>query len=127
MVYEKNWLRTVLSAWRAQKNRAKQLKRLDDKAESYNQKRLLRSVLKAWNGVMMQENRAKIRNNVMRKTEVELTRITKEYEKIIEEMERTLSLKLIDLKKEEDEHKLLHDKYEAMYSRRKIEEAPAAQ
>lgn len=40
-------------------------------------------------------------------------------------MERTLSLKLIELKKEEDEHKLLHDKYEAMYNRKKVEvEAP---
>jgi len=121
MIYEKNWLRTVLGAWRAQKDKMKRLKQMDDKAESYNQKRLLKSVLKAWNGVMMQENRTKIRNNVMRKTEQELTRVTKEYEKIIEEMERTLSQKLIELNKEEDEHKLLHDKYEAMYSRRKVE------
>jgi hypothetical protein len=62
----------------------------------------------------------------MRKTEMELTRVTKEYDKIIEEMERTLSLKLIELKKEEEEHKLLHDKYEAMYSRRKVEVDHAA-
>jgi len=44
----------VLGAWRAQKDKMKRLKHMDDKAESYNQKRLLRSVLKAWNGVMMQ-------------------------------------------------------------------------
>jgi hypothetical protein len=43
----------------------------------------MRTVLRAWNNIMMQENRVKIRNNVMRKTEVELTRVTKEYEKII--------------------------------------------
>jgi hypothetical protein len=44
---------------------------------------MTRTVLRAWNNIMMQENRVKIRNNVMRKTEVELTRVTKEYEKII--------------------------------------------
>jgi len=54
MVYEKNWLRTVLGAWRAQKDKMRRLKQMDEKAESYNQKRLLRNVLKAWNGVMMQ-------------------------------------------------------------------------
>lgn len=69
MIYEKNWLRTVLAAWRAQKDKMKHLKRMDEKAESYNQKRMMKSVLKSWHGVMMQENRTKIRNNVMRKTE----------------------------------------------------------
>ena len=54
MVYEKNWLRTVLGAWRAQKDKMRKIKQMDEKAESYNQKRLLRNVLKAWNGIMMQ-------------------------------------------------------------------------
>jgi hypothetical protein len=36
-------------------------------------------------------------------------------------LEETLEKKLIDLKKEEEEHKLLHDKYEAMYTRAKME------
>lgn len=69
---------------------------------------------------MMQENRAKIKNTILHKTEIEVTRIQKEYEKAIEEMERKLNMKLIELQKEEEEHKLLHDKYEAMYSRKKV-------
>lgn len=77
MVYEKNLLRTMFSAWRQEKNKLVKIKRLDEKAEKYNEHRILRAVLKAWNGVMMQENRVKIKNNVLRKTEVELTKITK--------------------------------------------------
>jgi hypothetical protein len=60
---------------------------------------------------MMQETRAKIRNNVLRKTHTELEKTQKEYEKIIDEMERALRGKLLELKREEEEHKLLHDKY----------------
>jgi hypothetical protein len=111
----------VLLAWQLEKTKIVRLKQLDEKAESYNQRRLLKAVLKSWNQIMMQENRAKIKNNVLRKTEVELTRIQKEYEKIIEELERTLSAKLVELRREEEEHRLLHDKYEAMYSRRKLD------
>jgi hypothetical protein len=36
-------------------------------------------------------------------------------------LEEVLEKKLIELKKEEEEHKLIHDKYETMYSRAKIE------
>lgn len=33
--------------------------------------------------------------------------------------------KLSELRKEEEEHKLLHDKYEAMYSRAPVEQGAA--
>jgi hypothetical protein len=40
---------------------------------------------------------------------------------LIKTLEETLEKKLIDLKKEEEEHKLLHDKYEAMYTRARVD------
>ena len=71
----------------------------------------------------MESNRNKIKNEVLQKTEVEITKIQSDYEKLIKSLEEVLEKKLIELKKEEEEHKLLHDKYEAMYTRSKIDTA----
>lgn len=65
----------------------------------------------------MDSNKTKIKNEVLQKTEIEVARIQTEYERLIKSLEETLEKKLSELKKEEEEHKLLHDKYEAMYSR----------
>lgn len=69
----------------------------------------------------MKSNRMKIKNEVLHKTEVEITKVQEEYEKIIRTLEETLEKKLTELKKEEEEHKLLHEKYESMYARNKLE------
>lgn len=69
----------------------------------------------------MASNRNKIKNQVLQKTEIEISKIQDDYEKLIRSMEEVLEKKLIELKKEEEEHKLLHDKYESMYSRAKLE------
>ncbi len=69
----------------------------------------------------MKSNRNKIKNDVLQKTEIEISKIQDDYEKLIKSLEEVLEKKLIELKKEEEEHKLLHDKYEAMYTRAKIE------
>ena len=55
------------------------------------------------------------------RTEVEISKIQTDYEKLIHSLEEVLEKKLVELKKEEEEHKLLHDKYEAMYTRAKID------
>ena len=44
-----------------------------------------------------------------------------EYERLIQSLEEALEKKLSELRKEEEEHKILHDKYENMYSRAKVE------
>ena len=69
----------------------------------------------------MRSNRNKIKNDVLQRTEIEITKIQEDYEKLIKNLEEVLEKKLIELKKEEEEHRLLHDKYEAMYSRAKVE------
>lgn len=68
--------------------------------------------------------RTQMNNNVLRKTEVEFVRIEKEYEEIIKELEATLSSKLLELKKETEEHKVLHDEFESMCSRSRLNEIP---
>lgn len=77
--------------------------------------------MKEWLSQTMKSNRAKIKNDVLQKTEIEISKVQGQYEKLIRSLEETLEKKLMELKKEEEEHKLLHDKYEAMYSRAKME------
>ena len=77
--------------------------------------------MKAWLGLTMKSNRNKIKNDVLQRTEIEISKIQEDYEKLIRGLEEVLEKKLIELRKEEEEHKLLHDKYEAMYSRAKME------
>ena len=69
----------------------------------------------------MKSNRNKIKNDVLQKTELEISKIQTDYEKLIKTLEEALEKKLVELKKEEEEHKLLHDKYEAMCGRAKME------
>ena len=77
--------------------------------------------MKEWLGLTMKSNRNKIKNDVLQRTEIEISKIQDDYEKLIRNLEEVLEKKLMELKKEEEEHKLLHDKYEAMYTRAKIE------
>lgn len=69
----------------------------------------------------MQSNRNKIKNDVLQKTEIEISKIQSDYEKLIKSLEDVLEKKLVELKKQEEEHKILHDKYEAMYTRSKMD------
>ena len=69
----------------------------------------------------MRNNRNKIKNEVLLKTEVEITKIQTDYERIIKTLEETLEKKLLELKKEEEEHRLIHDKYQNMYTQAKAE------
>ena len=68
----------------------------------------------------MRANRNKIKNDVLQRTEIEISKIQEDYEKLIKNLEEVLEKKLVELKKEEEEHKILHDKYEAMYTRAKV-------
>lgn len=68
----------------------------------------------------MRANRNKIKNDVLQRTEIEISRVQEDYEKLIKNLEEVLEKKLVELKKEEEEHKILHDKYEAMYTRAKV-------
>jgi hypothetical protein len=57
--------------------------------------------MKEWLSQTMQNNRNKIKNDVLQKTETEITKIQNDYEKIIKSLEEALEKKLIELKKEE--------------------------
>lgn len=76
--------------------------------------------MKEWLGMTMRANRNKIKNDVLQRTEIEISKIQEDYEKLIKNLEEVLEKKLVELKKEEEEHKILHDKYEAMYTRAKV-------
>ena len=76
--------------------------------------------MKEWLSMTMRANRNKIKNDVLQRTEIEISRVQEDYEKLIKNLEEVLEKKLVELKKEEEEHKILHDKYEAMYTRAKV-------
>ena len=65
----------------------------------------------------MKNIRSQIKTEVLQKTEIQISRIQDEYEKIIKGLEEGLQKKLLELQKEEEEHKILHDKYEQMVQR----------
>lgn len=65
----------------------------------------------------MESIRSKIRTEVLHKTDIEIGKMQTEYEKLIAKLEETLEKKLLELRREEEEHRLLHGKYEAMYAR----------
>ena len=94
---------------------------MEERCDRYNQNRTMKLCLKEWLGQTMRSNRNNIKNDVLQRTEIEISKIQDNYEKLIHNLEEVLEKKLVELKKEEEEHKLLHDKYEAMYSRAKIE------
>lgn len=96
---------------------------MEERSEKYKNTRTLKTCLKEWLAITMKSNRNKIKNDVLQKTESEITKIQGDYEKLIRSLEEVLEKKLVELKKEEEEHKLLHDKYEAMYTRAKMENA----
>lgn len=113
--------KNFFSAWKGYSDKQKYIRRMEDAAEKHKQKWILRSCLKEWSNMTMKSNRVRIKNEVLHKTEIEISKIQNDYEKLIKSLEETLEKKLIELKKEEEEHKLLHDKYETMYSRGKVE------
>jgi hypothetical protein len=43
----------VFTAWKGQKDKIVKRKKLAEKADSYNQKRMMRTALRAWNNIMM--------------------------------------------------------------------------
>lgn len=119
----KNQKKSFFEAWRELSEKQKYIRRMEEVAERHKRKWVLRNCLKEWGGIAMRSIRGKIKNEVLHRTEIEISNVQGEYEKLIKSLEETLEKKLIELKKEEEEHKLLHDKYEAMYSRSKGEGA----
>jgi hypothetical protein len=117
----KNHKKTFFNAWKNYADKNKYLRKMEERSEKYKNTRTLRTCMKEWLTITMKSNRNKIKNDVLQKTEVEISKIQADYEKLIKSLEEALEKKLIELKKEEEEHKLLHDKYEAMYSRAKME------
>jgi len=58
--------------------------------------------MKEWLGLTMKSNRNKIKNDVLQHTEIEISKIQEDYEKLIKNLEEVLEKKLIELKKEEE-------------------------
>lgn len=117
----KNHKKTFFNAWKQLASQNKYLRKMEERSEKYLHNRTQKTCLKEWHELTMKSNRNKIKNDVLQRTEIEITKIQEDYEKLIKNLEDVLEKKLVELKKEEEEHKLLHDKYEAMYSRAKIE------
>lgn len=95
---------------------------MEEKSQKYYEKRCMKTVLKSWLFITMENTKTKIKNDVLEKTEIEVSRIQTEYERLIRSLEETLEKKLNELRKEEEEHKQLHDKYENMYRRASVEQ-----
>lgn len=84
---------------------------MDERAQKYCNQRTMKNVLKSWLDMTMSNVKVKIKNDVLQKTEIQVSRIQMQYERLIRTLEETLEKKLGELKKEEEEHKMLHDKY----------------
>ena len=73
---------------------------MEERSEKYNQTRTQRVCLKEWLGQTMRANRNKIKNDVLQRTEIEISKIQEDYEKLIKNLEDVLEKKLVELKKE---------------------------
>lgn len=119
----KNHKKAFFGAWKQHSQQSQYLRKMEERSEKYRNTRTLKTCLKEWLALTMRSNRNRIKNEVLQRTESEIGRVQGDYEKLIRSLEEVLEKKLVELKKEEEEHKLLHDKYEAMYTRAKMENA----
>jgi hypothetical protein len=55
------------------------------------------NIIREWFQITRQENRTQIKNNCLKRTDLEISRIQKEYEAIIRNLETVLSSKLQEL------------------------------
>lgn len=54
----------------------------------------MQKVLKEWLAITMNNNKIKIKNDVLQRTEIEVAKIQSEYEQLIKNLEETLERKL---------------------------------
>lgn len=59
----------------------------------------MKNVLKEWLAITMESNKVKIKNEVLHRTEIEVSKIQAEYERLIKTLEENLEKKLNELKK----------------------------
>lgn len=69
----------------------------------------------------MNETRVSIKNTCLKKTDLEIAKMQKDYEGIIKNLENALEKKILELKKEEEEHRLLAEKYDTMVQKKKVD------
>ena len=67
-MHHKRHKKTFFDAWKNETIRGKNLRRVNEKIDSYLIKRTLKTCLKAWNEQTMQKNKTKIKNNVLAQT-----------------------------------------------------------
>ena len=72
-------LRSIFTAWKQYKDSIVEKKKNIQQAINHYDKRRMKKMLKAWQGIAMTETKLKIKQSVLTKTEVEFTRIEKEY------------------------------------------------
>ena len=63
---------------------------MEETSEKHNQTRTLRVCMKEWLGQTMRSNRNKIKNEVLQRTEIEITKVQEDYEKLIRNLEEVL-------------------------------------
>jgi len=63
---------------------------MEERCDKYNQSRTLKVCLKEWHNMTMSSNRNKIKNEVLQKTEMEISKIQDDYEKLIKSLEEVL-------------------------------------
>ncbi len=63
---------------------------MEEKSDKHKNLRTLRTCLKEWLSITMKSNRANIKNEVLQKTEVEISKVQGDYEKLIRSLEDAL-------------------------------------
>ena len=97
----KNTKKSFFLGWKTYSDHKKYLRKMEDESKKYQERRCMKMVLKSWLYITMENTKTKIKNDVLQKTEMEVSRIQTEYERLIKNLEEALEKKLNELRKEE--------------------------
>ena len=67
---QKNTKKNFFNGWKMYSDKKKYIRKMDEKAEKYHNQRIMKNVLKSWLDIMMDNNKIKIKNDVLQKTEI---------------------------------------------------------
>ena len=71
----KNTKKSFFLGWKRYSDQKKYLRKMEDESKKYQEMRCMKMVLKSWLNITMENTKTKIKNDVLQKTEMEVSRI----------------------------------------------------
>ena len=75
----------------------------------------------AWKKETTSESRLKLEQKVNKQTGIQIQQLQDQFQQVIGQLEATLSARLVELREEEESHRLMFEKYEGLVEKRKVE------